>query len=69
MFGETVWSISTEKVKEEEVKHVLKDAMPIVGAGVMYLDGVKSKRLEVFVEVLKERQRFVELGWSSIDKV
>ena len=47
--------------KEEELYHVLKDATLAVGAGAPEADGVNAKRPGVFMEVLKDRQRFTEL--------
>ena len=31
--------------------------------------GVKVKHPEVFVEVLRYRRRFMEVDWSSVDKM
>ena len=64
-----VWSMSVETPEEEEVDLVLESALLAVGAGAAESSGVKAKRPWVFVEVLKDRRRFMELDWSSADKV
>ena len=43
--------------------------MLAVGAGEMVLDGGKAKCPGVFVEVLRERQRILEVDNSTVDKV
>ena len=48
---------------------VTKAAPLTVGTGVVGLDGLKAKHPGVLVEVLRYRQRFVEVDWSSLDKV
>ena len=51
--------------KEEELEQIIENALLTVGTRDVELAGLNVKRLGVFVEVLKDRRRFVELYWSS----
>ena len=68
-FGGPVWSSSVEKSKVEEVECLLEAAPLAVGAGAEDLDGAKAKHPGVFMELLRDRQRFMNLGRSSVDNV
>ena len=48
--------------------HVLNATLIAVGAMVVVLAGVKSKHLGVFLEVLKDSIRIMELYCSIVDK-
>ena len=63
------WSRYVDAAYKEEVQCVLKDALIAVFTGAMESAGLKVKRMGVSVGVLRDRQRFVEVGWSVIDKV
>ena len=54
---------------KEEVTHLLKAALLTLGAGEVDLDRVKLKYPEVFVKVLRDTQKFMEVDKSSVDKV
>ena len=54
--------------KEEELKHLLETALLAVFTGAVVLGRAKSNRLGVFLEVFKDRQRVMEVNWSSVDK-
>ena len=45
------------------------DATHIVGVGEVVSDRGKEKRPGVFMEVLRYRRRFLELGMGSVNKV
>ena len=48
---------------------LLKVALLAVGAGGVVSAGVRSKRSGFFMEVLRARQRFMELDWNSVDNL
>ena len=47
----------------------LEAALLAEGTGEMESSGVKVTHPEVFVEVLRDRQRFLEVDWGSIDNM
>ena len=49
---------SGETSEEDEVEFILKTTPITIGAGAVEAAGVNAKRLGLFVEVLKDRQRF-----------
>ena len=67
-FGGPGWFRSLEKSYEEEGENTLLAAPLALGAGVVESDGCKAKRLVVFVEVMRVRQRFLEVDRSIIYK-
>ena len=54
---------------EEEVGCIIEATQIVEGEGAVDSARVKAKRHGFFVEVLNERQKFMELDWSSLDKV
>ena len=68
-FGGPVWSRSKEKANKEEVECVLKASSLEVGTEAAELAGLKVKHMGVFVEVLRDRRKFMEFDQISIDNV
>ena len=60
-----VWSSSVETSYKEEGDHVLKAVSLTLDAGAMEAARVKATCTEVFVEVLMDRRRFLEVNKSS----
>ena len=54
---------------KEEGLRIIKDAPLAEGAGVTESAGVKVTNQEVFMEVLRDRQSFLEVDWSIVEKV
>ena len=52
--------------KEEEVEHLIEAVRILLGAGVVMLAGVETKRLEVFLEALKEMWIVMEVNQISV---
>ena len=60
---------SVDTACEEEGARVLEYAPIAEGGGAVESPGVKVTRPEVFVEVLRDKRRFLRVNWSSVDKV
>ena len=60
-FGVPVLSDYMETSKEEEMDSAIEAAPLAVGTGVVEADRLNAKHPGVFMEVLKDRQRFKEL--------
>ena len=65
-FGGPGWSRSVDIAHEEEVECVFEAALLAVGAGAVGSTGGKEKSMGVFVEVLRDIHRFLEVGGSSV---
>ena len=68
-FGGLAWSRFIETDYKEEVDCSIEVSLIAVGAGAVKLSGVKEKYPEVFLEVWRDRQSFVEVDQSSVYKV
>ena len=64
-----MWSKSVDTDYKEEGESLLEAAPLVVGVGLVEAARVKATCPEVFVEVLRESQRFLEVNQSSLDKV
>ena len=68
-FDGPISSRSIEMADEEEGYCVLKASPVTLCTGAMESNGVKVKCPEVFVEVLRNRRRFMEVDQNSVDKI
>ena len=58
-FEVPVWSWSIGTPKEEQVEISLKVVLAVVSAGALAMSRVKVKRVKVFLEIIKDRRKFV----------
>ena len=61
-----MWSRYVGMSKEEEVEQLIEAVRILLGAGVVMLAGVETKRLEVFLEALKEMWIVMEVNQISV---
>ena len=54
---------------KEEMERVLEAALLVVDEGTVESYGVKANSLWVFMKVLRDRRRFMNIYQSSVDKL